>query len=245
MTTTTKDPRKSRMLVVPAALATMAMLGTGLAACGTTEASASGHAATHSHVDTHANAASDVTRTGRTSSEAALYTAMRLLWAQHMEWTYATVAAFAADVKGLPATLDRLLANQADIGNAVKPFYGDEAGDALTKLLKAHINGAVPILVAAKAGKTGDLDKAVAAWYANAKEIGDFLAGANPAWPKSEMEQMMKLHIDQTLTYSTAQLQGKYAASIAAYDEAEAHMQDMADMLSAGLVKQFPDKFRS
>jgi hypothetical protein len=227
------------MLVAPAAVATVAILGTGLAACGGTEAAASGHSASHTH------AVTDVATQGRTSSETALYTAMRLLWAQHMEWTYATIAAFAADTKGLPATLDRLLANQADIGNAVKPFYGNEAGDALTKLLKAHINGAVPILVAAKAGRTGDLKKAVTAWYANAKAIGDFLAGANPAWPKSEMESMMKLHIDQTLTYATAQLQGKYADSIAAYDEAEAHMQEMADMLSAGLVKQFPDKFRS
>ena len=48
----------------------------------------------------------------------------------------------------------RLLKNQVDIGNAIKPFYGNVAGDKLTSLLKDHIMGAVDLLKAAKAGNT-------------------------------------------------------------------------------------------
>jgi len=242
MKTTTPHPitaTRSRVLALPATLATLAVLATGLAACGT-------EATTAEHNHSHASAALEgaVMEHKSTTSEAALHAAMRLVWVQHMEWTYATIAAFAADTGGLSATLDRLLANQSDIGDAIKPFYGNDAGDALTALLEAHIKGAVPILVAAKAGNTGDLNKAVALWYANAKEIADFLAAANPAWAKADMEDMMKGHIDQTLDYATAQLQGRYADSIASYDKAEAHMQEMADMLSAGIVEQFPRMFR-
>jgi hypothetical protein len=87
--------------------------------------------------------------TGGSAAEAALHDAMRALWHQHMEWTYATVAAFAADSKGLKPTLTRLLENQDNIGTAIEPYYGKEAGEALTKLLKTHINEAVPVLVAA------------------------------------------------------------------------------------------------
>jgi hypothetical protein len=53
----------------------------------------------------------------------------------------------------------------------------------------------------------------------------------------------MATHIDQTLAYAAAQLQGKYADSISAYDVAEGHMVEMADALTKGIVAQFPDKF--
>ena len=76
--------------------------------------------------------------------------------------------------------------------------------------------------------------------------IGDFLADANPAnWDKTDMEEMMTMHIDQTLVYATDMLQGDYAQAIANYGLAEAHMVEMADMLSAGVIAQFPDQFKA
>lgn len=178
------------------------------------------------------------------SAEIGLYSTMRTLWAEHMQWTYDTVVAFAADSDSLGVTMDRLLANQTHIGDAIKPIYGDEAGDALTALLEEHITDAVPVLTAARDGDTEALAAAIDEWNRNAREIGDFLADANPEnWERVSMEQMMEGHISQTVAYAAAQLQGDYAESIRLYDEAADHMADMADMLSAGIIAQFPDKF--
>lgn len=234
--------RHPRAVLATVALATIGLLGTvGLAGCSAIgdEADAAGPGyGPVSAMDMSQHAAKT------SSKQIGLYTAMANLWAQHMEWTYATVVTFAEGSPALTATMTRLLKNQVDIGDAIKPFYGDEAGNQLTALLTEHINEAVPVLTAAKAGDSEALNTAVADWYANAKEIGAFLASANPKWDKADMEEMMELHITQTIAYASDALAGDYTKAIADYGVAEQHMAQMSDMLSAGLIQQFPNQFR-
>lgn len=175
-----------------------------------------------------------------------LYTTMRNLWTDHMQWTWSTVDAFFHNADGLQAQLDRLLANQAHIGAAIAPFYGQQAGDELTALLTTHIEQAVPVLTAAQEGDQDALDQALADWYVNAEEIADFLSAANPDnWPQTAIRPMMEGHISTTVVYSVALLNGDYAAAVEGYDEALHHMVMMADTLSAGIITQFPDQFTS
>jgi hypothetical protein len=169
---------------------------------------------------------------------------MQRLWVDHVTWTRLFIVSFVAELPDQQATTDRLLRNQVDIGDAVKPFYGDAAGDQLTALLEEHILTAADLLTAAKAGDDAAFEEANEAWYTNARAIAGFLHDANPRhWPLADMRQMMKDHLDLTLEEAAAQLGGDYAASVALYDEVETEILHMADMLSSGLIAQFPQEF--
>ena len=174
----------------------------------------------------------------------ALYSAMRNLWADHMQWTYATINSYFHNQVSLQAHLDRLLENQKEIGSAIAPYYGKEAGAKLAALLTTHIEQAVPVLSSAKASDKAALDKALADWYANADEIAVFLSAANPEnWPETATKPMMKHHIDTTTGYAVDLLNSDYAKAVKDYDGALRHMMEMSDVLSTGIIKQFPDKF--
>ena len=169
---------------------------------------------------------------------------MRKLWEDHITWTRNYIIAAEAGSPDTGATATRLLQNQTDIGDAIKPLYGDAAGTQLTSLLRDHILTAADLITAAKAN---DADKVAATkdrWYANADAIADFLAKANPEnWPAAEMRQMMHDHLDITLAEAVDHLKGDYAADIADYDKVHTQILKMADMLTDGIVAQFPEKF--
>jgi hypothetical protein len=181
----------------------------------------------------------------RTPAQVAFHDDMRKLWEDHVTWTRLAIVTFADDSPSFPATAQRLLQNQVDIGDAIKPYYGDEAGDQLTALLHEHITIAVEILQAAKAGDTAALADARQRWSDNGDDIGNFLGAADPEhWPAADMRAGMATHLEQTFSEAANELGGNYEASVADYEQAHLHMLDMADTLSNGIMAEFPKMFR-
>ena len=179
------------------------------------------------------------------SSRAALGKAMRDLWADHVIWTRNYIIAAAADQPDAQAAAQRLLANQEHIGNAIVPYYGQAAGTKLTGLLKDHILIAVDVVSAARANDQNALRSADARWHSNAADIATFLSGANPNWPRASVLSMMNEHLALTTREATARLTKNWSDDIATFDKVFDQAMMMADTLTDGIVKQFPDRFRS
>ena len=55
---------------------------------------------------------------------------------------------------------------------------------------------------------------------------------------------MFREHLRLTTQEAVARLQGNWAADVRAYDQIHVQILAMADMLSAGIVQQFPQRFR-
>jgi hypothetical protein len=170
---------------------------------------------------------------------------MRKLWEDHIDWTRHFMVSALADLPDKQATTERLLQNQKDIGNAIKPFFGDAAGTKLTGLLEEHILIAADIVTAAKAGDSTKLEADKKRWSANADQVATFLSGANPKhWPAADMKSMMNDHLATTTAELEARLKKDWKADVAAYEKVHEQILEMSDMLAEGIAKQFPEKLR-
>lgn len=179
-----------------------------------------------------------------TAAAVSVKLAMRKLWEEHITYTRNYIISALADLPDTDAVAARLLKNQDDIGDAIKPYYGDVAGAKLTALLRDHILIATEVVKAAKAGNQPQLATAQAKWSANGKDIAAFLSAANPNWHREELEAMLQRHLDLTSGEVVGRLHKDWVADIRSYDVGHAHMLMFADMLTDGVAKQFPAKFR-
>jgi hypothetical protein len=153
-------------------------------------------------------------------------------------------SATTAGAEAQKQVLTRLLKNQEDIGNAVKPVYGDKAGNKLTNLLKEHVVIAEKIVDAAKSGNEALVNQLNKEWYRNAEEIAAFLSGANPYLKNEDLKNLLFMHLKLVMDDLSASLAKDWNARIVSIDEGVTHIILMADTISAGVVKQFPDKFK-
>jgi len=174
-----------------------------------------------------------------------LHQDMRKLWTDHTVWTRDYIIAAVDDKPDAMAAANRLMKNQEDIGNAIAAYYGAAAGQQLTALLKQHISIAVDLIKAAKAGDKAAQKQADDRWQANAVDIATFLSKANPNWPKDTLVEMMKTHLSTTTAEVVARLTHDWDADVKAYDAVYDHILMMADALTDGIIKQFPEKFKA
>src|SRR4030043_348138 len=173
-----------------------------------------------------------------TKSAVDLRMAMRKLWEDHITYTRNYIISALADLEDTGKVAERLLKNQDDIGDAIKPIYGNDAGKKLAALLRDHILIAADIVKAAKSGDNNGVTAGQKKWHENADEIAAFLSGANPNWPKKVLVDMLYKHLDYTTTEVVSRLKKDWAADIEAYDKGHEHMLMFADALTDEVVKK-------
>jgi hypothetical protein len=180
-----------------------------------------------------------------TQSEVKFANEFRRLWIDHVLWTsnYNTSAA-TAGAEDQKQVLARLLKNQEETGNFIKPYYGEAAGNKLTELLKEHIVLAGDIVQAAKSGQGAKVNELNKKWHRNADEIAAFLSRANPNLKNEDVKKLMYKHLELVTNDLTSSLVKDWEARIVSIDDGISHIIMLADAISDAVVKQFPDKFK-
>ena len=249
------------------------------------------------------------------TTQAALRQDMHRLWSQHIALTHNYIVSAFAGLGDTTQVALRLLRNQDEIADAIKPFYGPAAGTQLATMLRGHIQHATHAVAAAKAtqtamagghqqgqwdsqwnkdkeqradtanrmgqprrdttaarpaqaqqsrdtsaltrgrdttgmrdgargGDTLDVNTTVAMLRANADSIAGFLNSANPRhWPRATLQSALSMHVDLMVQAVQARARGDWSASVAALDASHRQAMQIADVLTDGIVKQFPNRF--
>lgn len=138
---------------------------------------------------------------------------MQKAWIDHTIWTRSYIVSVMSNRPDAKDVLDRLLQNQQDIGNLIKPYYGEEAGNKLSELLREQIQIAGKIVAAAKTGNQADLKSLDADWHRNADDIAKFLSAANPNWPFKTIQDMFYTHLQLITELGNIEIDGVLGSS--------------------------------
>lgn len=167
----------------------------------------------------------------------------RLLWMEHVNWTRMTIISIVFGLPDLQFVQERLLRNATDLGNCLRPFYGDQLADRYTVLIKEHLLLAAGLVTAATNGDTQKAAEAEKQWYRNADDIVMFLSGINPYLGIEELREMFYMHLALTKLEAVYMIQKDYKSDVEVFDKIEAEALEMSDMIAGAIVKQFPGMF--
>jgi len=168
------------------------------------------------------------------------YMAMnQLLWMEHVNWTRMTIISIVFNLPDLPFVQQRLLRNATDLGNCLRPFYGDSIADRYTALIKEHLLIAAQLVTAAAKGDAATAEAKERDWYRNADDIAHFLHTINPYISREAIQKMFYMHLALTKTEAVTMIQKDYQADVDIFDEIEAEALAMSDMIASAIVMQF------
>lgn len=172
-----------------------------------------------------------------------LRVAMRKLWVSNAIWMREYIVNTIEADQSLDAASKRLAKSQDDIGRAFAPFYGAETGSKVTTLLRQHTSLVKEMIEASMAKDSAKLKEADKRWRANADSITTLLSTVNPTnWPMATIQPVLAGGMNLTITETNARLKRDYNADVEAFDTILAQSLNLADMLSGGIIKQFPNK---
>jgi hypothetical protein len=179
-----------------------------------------------------------------TASAMAFKADWQKLWADQAFLTRNLIFCIIDGLPGTDHTINRLLQHQVVIGNAIKPFYGEQTGNKLSELLEVHVSLATGIIKATASGNTLALDKLKKVWHANAEQVSSLLCSNNPGLLPARFEPVMKNYLLLTAEQAMMRKQQMYEADMLVYDKLTTEAIKIADLVTEAFNRQFPEKFK-
>ncbi len=176
-------------------------------------------------------------------AEVTLREEMRLVWSRRAVLQREHIISVIESSDDASAARDALIANAGELGAAIRPFYGYWAGWRLTGILKKDVLLTEKVIEAAKSGNERKLEAVKEKWYQNAYALARlFFVPRNQTL--EELTDLLYKHQDLTWGQIDARLQKNEREDLEYFRKDRKHMLMFSDVLTSGVVKQFPKKFK-
>lgn len=161
---------------------------------------------------------------------------LRKLFTDHAVYTVFVLKSIVDNGKDTKVFLDRLLVNQRDIGDQLKPIVGVNNGNAITQLLTEHIKLAGDVITAA-VKRDPTLPEKIKKLFANGDTIALNLSALNPHTVSyEEQKEMWHRHNQFVIDMTIQRIKGNYLQEQQLYDSYYNEILAMSDSIAHGLM---------
>ena len=179
-----------------------------------------------------------------TEKEQELNQYLRKLWAEHAFWMRQYVISYFNGSGDVTQTTKRLLKNQDQIGRSLGMWYGDKNGAKITEVMKNQLISFGDMLNGMVSKDRNISVVGEKKWNDNTEKLVDLLVELNNKWGRIELGQHFKRYNEMMTNMSINRYRKKHEDEINSFDKAYTHaMNDIADVLSKGIVRQHPEQF--
>ena len=165
-----------------------------------------------------------------------LKAALRKLFTDHGVYTKFVINGIVDGTQDVSDLVKRLLQNQVDIGNQLKPILGEEKGKRLTYLLLQHIELAAEVIKAAVKGDANLVENNKKKLFANSSRVAEFLTSLNPEkLPLAATKSMFDMHNQFVIDMTVNRIKKQFAEEIKLYDAYYNELLEMSDSIFTAL----------
>jgi hypothetical protein len=166
---------------------------------------------------------------------------LRLLWSQSLWWLRSFMVSSLYNLPDLEEVTKRLLSHPEAMAQVFIPFYEQKQVCEWQNLLTHHVKISIDVVTLTK--QQLSISEKVGEWEANATEIAQFLSSLNPHWSSCDWQRMLHKYLQLLKAQLTYYINHDYIHGVTLFDDLLQHALNIADMMTNGIIKQFPKQF--
>lgn len=168
---------------------------------------------------------------------------MRKIWLEHVFYINSALMSILYNLDNKTIAFRNLTQNAIDLENLFAKYYSQDISNRIGNLFRNHILITLDMFNAIKRNDARTLANLENELSKNSQEFANFLASINPNYDRVRLNDMFRRHESDLKNLAILTRDKKYEQANDLFNQIKSQALDMADMLTDGIIKAFPNQF--